>query len=262
MQYFEGPIYVIPEAERIAEEAAKKRTLDQLEAFQLTIDQLSETNADLLRRLAELTPGTKPPQLVPFTIPPLLLNKPFFGFDDGFGTDRLEVSVRQGKQALPRVVRRDYGLADGSSFRREPLGVDLRYGLTVHVPPDYRPVDMNNVFQFHTHVGGTPPYLAFFLWTESSRWRHIQPDGKATDIGIQPIKVGHAYRLEVSARWSRGTDGRLKIWQDGQPVLDYRGPTIRASDGVGPYILFGQYYPSVAAEFDNTLYFTELRRGA
>lgn len=236
--------------------------------LQLQILQLEAEVLRLQKIIDDLSPPTLP--LVPFTFPPLLLNKgswPESAGDHSVVGGVLITRVRQSAQATARVVRRDFGLQKAGTtsaiFQREPANKLRRYEVKIHVPADYKAgeVGMNNMFQAHTHSAQDPPYLSFFLWSTKSQWRHNRPDGSRVDHGVKPIKFNHIYDVAVEAIWSKTANGLLRVWEDGVKVFDYAGATYSAAEAEPPYWLFGQYYPSVKVAFDNTISFSKLRMG-
>lgn len=227
---------------------------------------LLQTQVTVLQaKLDALQPPPPSLPIVPFKIPPLLLNGNSSGSDNiATAPDKLVITVSQNAQPA-HVLRRDYGIQKPGTtvktFEREPVGRNRKYSLKVTVPANYNPVEMNNLWQLHTHSAQMSPYLAFFLWTTTSRWRHIKPDGSYVDYNKQPIKKGFTYLIEVAAKWSQGADGYIQGWENGMQVMDYKGPTYRIDESEGPYLLWGQYYPSVDVAFSNTMEFAEFRRG-
>lgn len=201
------------------------------------------------------------PGLVPFTFPPLQYNNgswPNVGTTTIVGGALID-RLSQTAQAAPRVWRRDFGLDSPTSggFLREPIGKLRRYAMKITIPLDYKPVEMNNWFQFHPSSSPTGPYLSFFGWTSTTRWRHIRPDTTFVDYNIKPYKLGHTYDCRVEVRWNQNNDGILRVWEDNVQIINFTGPTFRTDETEAPYIIFGQYLPNVAAAFDNTIIFSD-----
>lgn len=245
---------------RLLQQTAQVKTLnDQLAAAQAQIVSLQQQLANAGSGGSQPLPGT-----IQMAIPPLQYNSGSWSnagtttIVNGVLVDRLS----QTAQTTTRVLRRDFGIDDPNSggFIREPKGKLRNYFMKITIPADYKPVnDMNNWWQWHTSSAKMSPYLSFFGWTSTTRWRHIKPDATFVDYNTQPYKLGHTYDCQVQAKWSQGQDGILRVWEDGVKIIDYSGPTFRADEVDAPYILFGQYQPSVSAAFDNTVIFSDFR---
>jgi hypothetical protein len=177
----------------------------------------------------------------------------------------LEVHVEQKAQPNERVIRRDFGFQDPhiepgrGGFLREPEGVLRRYELSVTVPDPYDSrAEMCNLFQMHTESTKDPPIVSFFLWTKDVYIRHNGPQGTRVNYNLGAIKPGHTYNIAIEARWSDEDDGRLKVWVDGERIVNETGPNFK---GGPPYLIAGPYAPSAIKEFSNTFIFSGLKVG-
>ena len=65
------------------------------------------------------------------------------------------------------------------------------------------------------------------------------------------------HTFEVQVRWSPDPDGTLKVWIDGEPVVDYAGP-IGYRDALGPYFKMGLYRDATPDTF--VIYHDDYRR--
>jgi hypothetical protein len=141
------------------------------------------------------------------------------------------------------------------------VGSEWWYGWSSMIDPSWR--DQNNTWyiiqQFHQHGQGTPPLMQSYsggVWSirclasicgdDFILWQKAIPKGQWVDW-IYQIK------------WSPGDDGFVRVWMNGELVLDHRGPN--AHDAVaGPYFKFGIYRGANDQE-TQVMWNDEYRRG-
>lgn len=117
-------------------------------------------------------------------------------------------------------------------------------------------------------------WQAGVLWefhTDSSSGHHLalDPDGTFR-IGRQsaygenysytsggPVPWDRWVPVAYDVKWSRGSDGYLRVSIDGKQYLDYSGPTVFANDG-DPDLQFG-FYARRGAGLTNTVRFSNIR---
>lgn len=116
------------------------------------------------------------------------------------------------------------------------------------------------VLQWHAIPGNwraTFPNLAISI--KNDRWGiqqsfgspQTKPDRTSTKIDDR-VKPGEWVSWVVHAKWSPDADGKLRIWKDGQLVLDRDGPNVYGTIGVKytPYMKTGIYHPEWRVETD------------
>ncbi len=207
--------------------------------------------ARLRARVRELEGEAPPPsklERVPFTEPPLLLNKGSWDDypDAPLGRHRvledgsLEITLGQKagrEERAERVVRHDFGLAQpgGGGFLHEPMDTPRAYEVVLTIQPGAESVEKCNLWQIHTGGRTRPPYLSFMIWNGTTRWRHDTGTGERSDYAKKQLQVSHAYKIRVEAYWSKGIGGYVRVVEDGEKVIDYNGPTV-AEDDSPPYM--------------------------
>jgi hypothetical protein len=153
---------------------------------------------------------------------------------------------------------------------REPFHVDRWYAFSVYLPEDWQEDEQNEVIaQWHSskdvffgEVGGRGPPLAFRI--VQSNWSityGFDPDllsdagAKAGNLAWQgPIAPGEWTDWVLHVRWSHEADGITRVWQNGELVVDRKGPNAY-NDLRGVYLKIGNYHPGQ----DRVVYIDEVR---
>ncbi len=100
-----------------------------------------------------------------------------------------------------------------------------------------------NVFQIKNKVNGTSlanlsvnagkvtgeDFMSFHIWRKSDcgAIENCSAAGSVGQTDPVPIPVGQWVHLEMYLQASAGGDGRIMMWQDGVPIIDFTGPTER-----------------------------------
>ncbi len=158
----------------------------------------------------------------------------------------------------------------------QPVGSEVWLAWSVMVDPSApaRPRTSMILGQFHQR-GTSGPVILFQVidgryeikMTDPYRLDDdpMNPIPDFRNIGLRPYSAmrGGWTRVMVNARWSRGEDGFIQVWLDGQPAWRYDGPTVNANDPV--YFKYGVYRSFVSKCGgpcpDFVAYYRDVRRG-
>jgi len=130
------------------------------------------------------------------------------------------------------------------------------YGILSYVPQNWK-VDPNEasdiLIQWHAIPGNwrsTYPNLSIRI--NNSNWQVGQnfgspqknPERKIHNLDT-PLELGEWVAWIIHANWSPGKDGLLRIWKEGEQVLDQRGANVYGTIGkeYTPYLKTGIYHP-------------------
>lgn len=186
--------------------------------------------------------------------------------DDRYGLakanpDRLKIVGAPGMVGGIQAVR-FFVPREPNSFRTEislpsEKGFNERwYGILSCVPQNWK-VDPNEasdiLIQWHAIPGNwrsTYPNLSICI--NNSNWQVRQnfgspqknPERKIHNLDT-PLELGEWVAWIIHANWSPGKDGLLRIWKDGEQVLDQRGANVYGTIGkeYSPYLKTGIYHP-------------------
>lgn len=167
--------------------------------------------------------------------------------------------VRAGGHALQVTLdraagdhRTDFYVQDiGGRFR---VGREYWYGFSVRFPEDWQPDRLNELFVQWVRSTARPmgPQLALYLNGEDyvlrKRW---DPDPNDDVLEVEYKNVwrgpvlpdrGRWVDWVVHINWSKGDDGLVEVWKDGESVVRHVGPNMY-NDGEdrAPYFKFGLY---------------------
>ena len=102
----------------------------------------------------------------------------------------------------------------------EPKGAERWYGFSIYLPSSWaydQAAEIVTQWHQHWNIGSSPP-LAIMThkgqWVISQNWEG--PYYKDTPVGAYQRSRWTDWVVHV--KWSAGSDGRLSIWKDGQPV--------------------------------------------
>ena len=130
------------------------------------------------------------------------------------------------------------------------------YGILSYVPRHWN-VDPNEaadiLIQWHAIPGNwRPTYPNLSICINNSNWQVRQnfgspqknPERKLYNLD-KPLDLGQWVAWIIHANWSPGKDGLLRIWKDGEKVLDQRGANVYGTIGkeYTPYLKTGIYHP-------------------
>lgn len=147
---------------------------------------------------------------------------------------------------------------------------DVWYGISLFIPEDYPYMYPKQIFlQWH---GGPGPTVYFQLNRDRFLVNILTEVGETTtqyDLGTELLEPGRWHDIVVNAVWSNGDDGKLRVYVNGDRIVDHNGPTMddeSYAEGVGPNIKFGIYrshlfrWESEEPHPTQILYFDEYRR--
>jgi hypothetical protein len=143
---------------------------------------------------------------------------------------------------------------------KAPFGQPLAYRFRTYIPESWHDQDTRCVIaQWHAWGDWViaealrSPVLALeyrdgaFLIrsAHNARWRQSDNSPASNQMQIHYRGREHATKgvwhdFLIHVRWSPGDDGWLRVWIDGDEVVDYQGP-IGYRDLLGPYFKFGLY---------------------
>lgn len=196
--------------------------------------------------------------------------------------------TRAGARAMKTSLDRT---ADPIPYRTEvsgpsaEVGKEYWYGFSIFLPDDYVP---DGIWEIVAQWHGVPdfdigedwrnPVLA--LSTTNGRWGWVnrwdakrntfaggtREYGGTTHYDLGPYRTGVWTDWVVQVRWSYQADGILRVWKDGEKVIDQDGPNT-FNDKDGPFFKMGLYKgwsdPNRPSDRVNrrTLYHDEFRMG-
>jgi hypothetical protein len=158
------------------------------------------------------------------------------------------------------------------------VGSEFWYHFSVYVPADWPSTGVLNtkLGQFHQKGDGKPPILfqlddrAYVF--ELSNPAVVQRNKMAPEKPLAQLQIKTAAAMKgnwtnvlVHAKWSRGDDGFVKVWVDGNEMVDLKGANVDRNNPVyfkyGIYRSFvsrykGQPYPTLVA------WFKDINRGS
>lgn len=162
--------------------------------------------------------------------------------------------VRQGQAAGMAVLREDDEQFRGDlGYRSEwqngyiaTMGNEYWYGWSVYLPEDWDLGENHDffddriIFQFHEGTGSSP---ALSLHVDDGEDRFFVRRRASEDsfdyLGSLPFETERWYDFAFHVRWSRGDDGFLDVFVDGELAGEYEGPTL--VDGRSVYAKWGIY---------------------
>jgi len=170
---------------------------------------------------------------------------------------RRAIAFRAGPEARCEVVPKVYrGLV--AQYRHEPFGEDRWYVFSTYLAEPWPANETNEVIaQWHGTrdkvFGDVPsrgPPVAIRIYGDRFRITHgADPNFVSTEKWLAryslwsgPLVTGRWLRWRVQARWSHEEDGRLRIWLNGNLIVDHTGPNAY-NDLRGVYLKLGPYHP-------------------
>ena len=175
--------------------------------------------------------------------------------------DRLKIVRAPGMDGGTQAVR-FFVPRKPNSFRSEislpsEKGFNERwYGILSYVPKNWK-VDPNEaadiLIQWHAIPGNwNSTYPNLSIRVKNSNWQACQnfgspqknPERKIHNLDTS-LELGEWVAWIIHANWSPGKDGILRIWKDGEQVLDQRGANVYGTIGkeYTPYLKTGIYHP-------------------
>jgi Polysaccharide lyase len=119
-------------------------------------------------------------------------------------------------------------------------GGERWYGWSIYFPNDYP-----NVWPVKTAIGQFHQTGAFPVWMVQHAPAGLYLDRHSSSGTQERFHLidearlrGQWHHIEMQVRWSRQTDGFLRVWVNGEQRVDYFGPTFHAAE---VYFKYGVY---------------------
>ncbi len=193
--------------------------------------------------------------------------------DDRYGltevdTERLAIveapNLGEGRKAVQFVVERQPNVFRSEIALPHEEGFQERwYAARILIPHDWKIDETRGgdiLMQWHAIPGNwraTFPNLAISV--DRDRWKIQQSFGSAqtkptrTTLRLdEAIRPGEWTSWVVHAKWSPGSEGKLRIWKDSKLIIEREGPNVYGTIGVEytPYLKTGIYHPEWHLESD------------
>lgn len=159
-------------------------------------------------------------------------------------------AVRFNVERAPNSFRSEISLPSESSFN------ERWYAARILIPEDwiFDPAKGQDiVLQWHGVPGNwRPTFPNLAISVANDRWRIAQSYGspqagptRQGQVLEEPVKRGQWVSWIIQAKWSPDESGLIKIWRDGKPVFERKGPNVYGTIGVAytPYLKTGIYHP-------------------
>jgi hypothetical protein len=174
--------------------------------------------------------------------------------------NRLRITDAPGMVGGAKAVR-FFVPREPNSFRAEislpsEKGFNERwYGILTYVPEDWK-IDPNKgadiLIQWHAVPGNwRPTHPNLIICIQNSNWhlrQHFGSPQKAPKRKLfkleKPLQPGAWVSWVIRAKWSPKKDGLVRIWKNGDVVLDQKGPNAYGTIGkeYTPYLKAGLYH--------------------
>lgn len=188
--------------------------------------------------------------------------------------------VRSGTHALKVMLTHDQHRTEVVGLRAEPRG-EYKYGWSIYIPKEFDATSwFSIVTQWHTWGSGknyviTPPGPPTCLTISKDAWqlKLIYQDGETDKAAVKYFNIGKIdadrekwtdFVMEVNWQSPKSGGGYLRLFKNGQKVIDYQGPTWFEDKTSGPYFKMGIYKGSASWKGEEPgaiLYFDEARAG-
>jgi hypothetical protein len=188
--------------------------------------------------------------------------------------------VRAGKHALKVHLTHDQKRTEVTGLRSGPYG-EYKYGWSIYIPKDF---DADHWFsiitQWHDYGSGKeyqedggPPTHLYISKGGTWRFKVRYQDGETAKTANQQFSLGSIdpdrgkwtdFVMEVNWQSPKSGDGYLRLYKNGEKVIDYAGPTWYEEKTSGPYFKMGIYKGKTGWKGDENgavLYFDEFRFG-
>jgi hypothetical protein len=188
--------------------------------------------------------------------------------------------VRGGKHAMKVMMTHDKHRSEVTGLRSAPYG-EFKYGWSIYLPKDFDGATFFTIItQWHSWGSGkdyviSPPGPPTCLVISKDKWDLLLryqdgTSGNATkknfDLGsIQPdLGKWTDFVMEVNWQSPQTGGGYLRLWKNGQQVVNYEGPTWFDDKTSGPFFKLGIYKGSGGWKGEESraiAYFDEFRMG-
>lgn len=130
-------------------------------------------------------------------------------------------------------------------------GESYRYGFSFFLPSDFNDVRPANLMLWEVKPSGTGKpsavieiidgHLQFSLSNPGVTQADVMnPERPVVIQRLGAIPRGRWTEIQIDARWSRGSDGILRVHHNGRMVVDHRGPNIDANSA-RQQVMYGLY---------------------
>jgi hypothetical protein len=151
------------------------------------------------------------------------------------------------------------------------IGQEYWLGISIYIPSD-QPHLKGEFLQWHKWRGGSYPNLHLRIldgqWLVKTHWSSnpsIEYEGhESWWLGPPEKDKWTDWVFHVRFSYEKGGDGFIKVYKDGQKVVDYQGPNYYAGQDHGPFVKFGLYEGAWKDQRnigDQVVYHDELRIG-
>lgn len=188
--------------------------------------------------------------------------------------------VRGGKHAMKAMMTHDKYRTEVTGPRSAPYG-EFKYGWSIYLPEDFDGTSWFTVItQWHSWGSGkdyviSPPGPPTSLVISKDKWDLLLrfQDGatgnstkKNFDLGSITADKGRwtDFVMEVNWQSPQTGGGYLRLWKNGEQVVNYEGPTWFDDKTSGPFFKFGMYKGSGTWKGEESraiAYFDEFRMG-
>jgi hypothetical protein len=189
----------------------------------------------------------------------------------GYGVNASAGKARNGRFAGRMEVRfLDRGTEEDGTpkkVRAEVLesamkvGSEWWYGWSSMIDAEW--ADQENTWyiiqQFHQHGLGSPPLFQRYAGGKWSIRCLTGICGGNGPLWEEKVPKGQWVDFIYNIKWSPDDDGFIRVWKDGEQIVDYRGPTCYEANR-GPYHKFG-IYRGGKDEMTQIIWHDEYRRG-
>lgn len=188
--------------------------------------------------------------------------------------------VRAGAHSMKVSLTHDQHRTEVTGLRTEPYG-EYKYGWSVFIPKEFDGSSFFSIVtQWHTWGSGknyviSPPGPPTCITISKDAWqlKLIYQDGETDKAATKYFGFGSIeadrgkwtdFVMEVNWQSPKSGGGYLRLYKNGEKVIDYQGPTWFEDKTSGPYFKMGIYKGSAAWKGEESgaiLYFDEARAG-
>jgi hypothetical protein len=187
--------------------------------------------------------------------------------------------VRRGKHAMKALMTHDQKRSEITGPRSAASG-EFKYGWSLYIPKDFDGKSSFSIItQWHDWGSGKEyapdggPPTSMYIANDTWRFKLRFQDGDSAKTVKKEFEFGSIdpYRgkwvdfvMEVNWQSPKSGEGYLRLYRDGEQVIDYQGPTWYEDKVQGPFFKMGIYKGGAAwkgEESQNIMYFDEFRMG-
>lgn len=187
--------------------------------------------------------------------------------------------VRAGKYAMKVSMTHNQKRSELTSLRSSAYG-EFKYGWSIYIPKDFDgKSSFSIVTQWHdwgtgreyAQDGGAPTHL--YIAGDNWRFKLRYQDGETGKTAKQEFALGSIeadrgkwtdFAMEVNWQSPKSGGGYLRLYKNGEKIIDHSGPTWYEEKSSGPFFKMGMYKGAGSwkgEESQSVLYFDEFRMG-